>query len=233
MAGIGSHLIGSNASPDELLAFNNNELMMICESQACINARNLISAIERIAEHCCGFNVPVSPETMSTIFDHYITQFSRCFKDEYNLKTSFRPRVLRSVSENEEVFETSSFNSRLTRDSEALENIEEGCSHKFQGNGVTYTDNESKFSKMFPNIPKTARRRMSADDVALPSSLSGIQTDNQKVQKNKRSVKRGMSFHGSAQQTKHDGSGEGSSKGIVHAVFSRFRRASYSRQGKV
>ena len=221
----------SSTTPDKLLSFNNNELMKFCESQACSNARNLIAAIGKVAERCCGVNVPVSPETMSTIFDQYLTQFSQCFKDEYNLKHSPRPRVLRSVSENE-VFEPSAFGSTSGYDGEALENIAEA------GYGVAYNDNENKFSSVFPNIPKSTRRRMSADDIAVASSLKSMPPDyqNQKSKKNRRSIKRGISFHGSVQHTKNDGRETGSdnsTKGLVSSVINRLRRASYSRQGKV
>ena len=231
-----SQFLASNAT-NELLAFNDRELMKLCENLACTNAKKLISAIENVAASCGSINLPLPPDTMSILYDHYITQFGQCFKDEYNAKTS-RPRVLRSVSENEEVFESGSgFSRPFGYTTDDLGNFGDTSHHKLQGNGVTFKDNESKFSSAFPFIPKTARRRMSADDVALATSLGSPLLDarHQKNKKNKHIMKRGISFHGGAKSEGKDvgQSGDGSSRGIVSSVFNRLRRASYSRQGKV
>lgn len=229
----------------DVLSNTNSDLFKLCDSHAYSNASALVHRIKSLP------SVPHGPSWQSSnlinaICDRYAVQFCQSFKEEYQREfkkieeTNIlpRPRVLRSVSETDEVLEEVDESQNDNVFKFIGTDVTELHHPQLPHNGVTNQDNNEAKS----SFPKSYNfhRRMSAGDIAVPSH--SFTNDFETSKKNKKHfLKRGLSFQGTTSSNplskkeeaiEHTKESSGKNK-IVSSVWNRLRRGSYSSKGKV
>ena len=230
----------------DVLSNSNIDFLKLSDSHARSNATNLVKQIKSLVS-MSGATIYNSNNFITAFCDHYTMKFCQCFKEEYyhhfekikepNVPNC--PRVLRSVSENNDVFDFDGginfSNDNLNIDNTSFTKV---CQHKVHSNGSTSKDNnrsQNNLSSTSINFP----RRLSAGDVhSRHTSLSDFESS----KKNKKKfLKRGMSFQGTLsgasyakkEEANNQNEETASKSNIVASVWNRLRRGSYSRQVKV